>query len=159
MPKKNQKYKLKRTKKEKEDEKPPAGEKRRRTPEEIKEYKKLAVFLFGWLILVAALYIACIQIEEAHWVKNQLSEGIPVTPLVYTIVGAALFLVWLIYNGGFKKIDFTQYEKPDEMGYDEYYGILEKLKERQRKAKYFLILFIPFIVVMLADSFILHRIL
>jgi len=44
------------------------------------------------------------------------------------------------------------------MGYDEYCGILEKLKERQRKAKYFLILFIPFIVVMLADSFILHRI-
>jgi len=158
MPKKIHKYKLKKAKKDKEEEKPAIREKRRRAPEEIKEYKKLAIFLIGWLVFVAAVYIACLQIEEAHWVKNQISEGIPITPLVYMIVGFALFLVWLVYNGGFKKIDYTQYEKPDEMGYDEYCGILDKLKERQRKAKYFLILFIPFIVVMLADSFILHRI-
>jgi len=70
---------------------------------------------------------------------------------VYTIAGGALFVVWLIYNGGFKKPDYTQYEKPDEMGYDEYCALLDKLKERQRKAKYFLALFVPFFLIMLVD--------
>jgi len=112
---------------------------RERTPEQKKEYKKLALFLVGWVILVASVYYACVQLEFA-----------PILP-IYTVAGLVLFLVWLVYNGGFKKIDVTKYEKPDDMGYDEFCRFIDKLKERQRKAKYFLILFIPFVIVMLAD--------
>ena len=71
------------------------------------------------------------------------------------LIGAALFLVWLVFNGGFKKIDVTKYEKPDDMGYDEFCRFIDKLKERQRQAKYFFILFLPFIVVLLIDLWII----
>ena len=72
------------------------------------------------------------------------------------ILGVALFFVWLVYNGGFKKIDVTKYEKPDDMGYDEFCVFIDKLKERQRKAKYFMILFMPFLVVMFVDLLIIR---
>ena len=152
MAKKHKKYKIKK-KEEQEEENSPYSRflgkyaqspRRERTPEEKKEYKKLALFLFVWIIFVASVYYACVQLEFA-----------PVMP-IYTIAGVVLFVVWLIYNGGFKKIDVAKYEKPVEMGYDEFCRFIDKLKERQRKAKYFLILFIPFIVVMLADWWIMR---
>jgi predicted nucleic acid-binding Zn ribbon protein len=110
-----------------------------RTPEERKEYKKLALYLVGWTILLTAIYMTCVTLEFR-----------PVMP-IYTIAGGVFFIVWLIFNGGFKKPDYTQYEKPDEMGYDEYCTLLDKLKERQRKAKYFMVLFLPFFLIMLVD--------
>jgi len=113
--------------------------KRERSPEEKREYKRLALFLVGWLVFVASLYVMFVQIEEAYWIRNEMTEGVPVTALVYIILGAVLFFVWLIFNGGFKKIDVTKYEKPDDMGFDEFCRFIDKLKERQRKAKYFLI--------------------
>jgi len=116
---------------------------RERTPEEKQEYKKLALFLLGWLILVASVYFAFVQFEN--------ETAMFVVMLVYLILAIALFFVWLIFNGGFKKIDVTKYEKPPEMGYDEFCKFIDKLKERQRKSKYFLILFMPFIVVLLVD--------
>ena len=119
------------------------SQKRERTPDEKKEYKKIALFLVGWVILVASVYYACVQLEFEL-----------IMP-IYTVLGVVLFFVWLIYNGGFKKVDVDKYEKPVEMGYDEFYRFIEKLKERQRKAKYFLILFIPFIIVMLVDWWII----
>jgi len=152
LAKKNKKYKIKK-KEEQEEENSPYSRfigkygqspRKERTPEEKKEYTKLALFLFGWIILVASVYFVCVQLEFA-----------PVMP-IYTVLGVALFFVWLIYNGGFKKIDVTKYEKPDEMGYDEFFRFIDKLKERQRKAKYFLILFIPFLVVMLVDLYIIR---
>ena len=112
---------------------------KKRTPEQIKEYKKLALFLVGWAILVASVYYACVRLEFR-----------PILP-IYMIAGAALFCVWLVFNGGFKKIDVDKYEKPDEMGYDAFCDFIAKLKERQRKAKYIMILFMPFFVVMILD--------
>jgi len=161
------KYKLKKRRQEEEQEQDNSlqsrfigdyarSPRRERTPEEKKEYKKLALFLVGWFILVASVYFACIQIEEAYWIRNRIVDGIPVTVLVYMILAAVFFLIWLVFNGGFKKIDFEKYEKPDEMGYDEYQRIIDKLKERQKKAKYFLILFMPFFMVMLIDAFIMR---
>jgi len=163
LPKKLKKYKAKRKKDPEKEEQPHSGfigkyarspRRRERTPEEKKEYKKLALLLLGWLVLVASVYFTGIQIEQAHWERNQITEGIPFTPLICFIAGIALFFVWLIFNGGFKKIDVTQYEKPDEMGYDEYCAIIDKIKERQKKAKYYLILFFPFFVVLLVDWYI-----
>ena len=116
--------------------------KKKRTPEQIKEYKKIALLLVGWAILAASAYIVCIRLEFY-----------PILP-IYTFAGAALFIVWLVCNGGFKKIDLEKIEKPDEMGYDEFCKFIDKLKERQRKAKYFLVLFFPLLVIMLLDWYI-----
>ena len=95
--------------------------------------------MVGWIILVASVYYACVQLEFEL-----------ILP-IYTVLSVVLFFVWLVFNGGFKKVDVDKYEKPADMGYDEFCRFIDKLKERQRKAKYFLILFIPFIVVMLVD--------
>jgi hypothetical protein len=116
--------------------------KRERTPEQIREYKKLGALLVGWAILVASVYYTCARLYFE-----------PIM-LIYTVAGYGLFGVWLIFNGGFKKVDVEKYEKPDEMGYDEFCAFIGKLKERQRKAKYFLALFFPFLAVMLIDWFI-----
>ena len=149
MPKKVKKYKVKKDKEK--DEQPEnsfssrfmskysQSPRRERTPEDKKEYRKLALFLFGWTILVGAVYILCLSLRFE-----------PIMP-IYTITGAVLFLVWLVFNGGFKKVDVSKYEKPDEMGYDEFCKFIDKLKARQKKAKYFLILFMPFILSMLID--------
>jgi len=116
--------------------------KKERTPEQIKEYKKLGLLLVGWAILAASVYMVCVQLEFY-----------PIMP-IYTFGGAALFLTWLIFNGGFKKIELDKIEKPEEMGYDEFCRFIDKLKERQRKAKYFLALFLPPLVIMLVDWYI-----
>lgn len=148
MPKYKKKYKLKRIRDDEEPEVSPNSRfvgkygqspRKERTPEEKREYKKLALYLIGWTIILATVYMTCVMLEFR-----------PIM-LIYTIAGGALFLVWLIFNGGFKQIDVTKYEKPDEMGYDEYCRIIDKLKERQRKAKYYLILFLPFLLIMLVD--------
>jgi len=116
--------------------------KKERTPEQIKEYKKLGLLIVGWSILAASVYMTCVQFEFY-----------PIMP-IYTFGALALFLTWLIFNGGFKKIDLGKIEKPDEMGYDEFCRFIDKLKERQRKAKYFLALFLPPLVIMLVDWYI-----
>jgi len=148
LPKNKKKYKVKKTRDEEEPEGSPYSRfigkygqspRKERTPEEKKEYMKLALFLILWTIFLAAVYMTCVALEFE-----------PIM-LIYTIAGAALFIVWLIYNGGFKKIDVTKYEKPDDMGYDEFCRFTDKLKERQRKAKYYLVLFLPFIMIMLVD--------
>jgi len=119
------------------------SKRRERTPEEKREYRKLALFLLVWSVFLASVYYTCVQLEFG-----------PVMP-IYTVAGAALFLVWLVFNGGFKKIEVEKFEKPDDMGYDEYCSRIEKLKERQRKSKYYLVLFLPFLVIMLVDYLII----
>ena len=114
-------------------------EKREKTPEELREYLKLFLFMLTWIIFLSGVYMLCVQLEFA-----------PVMP-IYTVLGAALFIVWLIYNGGFKKLDIENIEKPEETSYEEFCAFTAKLKERQKKAKYFLILFIPFPMIMLVD--------
>ena len=116
---------------------------RERTPEEKKEYKKIALFLVGWFILVASVYFTVVRLEN-----EAVMGGVM---LAYLILGAAFFLLWLVFNGGFKKFDASKYEKPDEMGYDEFCRIIDKLKARQKKSKYFLVVFMPFFMVMLID--------
>ena len=117
--------------------------KKARTSEEKREYLKLFLYLVGWVIFTTAVYMVCVRLNFE-----------PIM-LIYTILGAVLFLIWLVFNGGFKKIDLDKYEKPDDMGYDEFCAFIDKLKERQKKSKYFLILFIPFPLIMLADYIII----
>jgi len=158
LPKKYKKYKLKRKKEPEPEEittatskflgKYAQSQRKRRTPEEKKEYKKLALFLLVWSSFVGSVYYAVVQLEN-----ESLMLGVMIA---YQVIAVALFLIWLIYNGGFKKIDVEKYEKPDDMGYDEFCNFIDKLKERQRKAKYLLILFIPFIVVLLMDWWIIN---
>ena len=119
------------------------SERKERSPEEKRELKKVALFLLVWFIFVFSVYFAFVQFENEF--------AMFVVMLVYLILGIVLFLVWVVFNGGIKKIDVTKYEKPDDMGYDEFCAFIDKLKERQRKAKYFVILFLPFVVVMLVD--------
>jgi len=114
-------------------------ERRERTPEELREHLKLFLLLVTWIILLSGVYMVCIQLEFAY-----------ILP-IYLILGTIFFFVWLIYNGGFKKFDFENIEKPEETSYEEFTAFINRLKERQRKAKYFLILFIPFFIVMLMD--------
>ena len=113
--------------------------KKERTPEEKSEYLRLLLYLIGWVVFLAGIYMACIQI------------GFEYIMIIYEILGIGLFLVWLVFNGGFKKVDLNKYEKPDNMGYDEFSQFIDKLKKRQKKAKYFLILFIPFPLIMMID--------
>ena len=129
--------------------------KKDRTPEEKREYLKLFLYLIGWIVLLAGIYITCVQLEKSYWERNQIVERLPYTSLVYLILGFVLFCVWLIFNGGFKKIDIDKYEKPDDMGYDEFCQLRDKLKDRQKKSKYYLILFIPFPLIMLIDYIII----
>ncbi|MCL2099857.1 MAG: hypothetical protein FWH24_05435 [Oscillospiraceae bacterium] len=110
-----------------------------KTPDEKREYLKLFLFLITWVIFLSAVYMVCLQLEFE-----------PVMP-VYTGLGAVLFFVWVIYNGGVKKIDTEKMEKPEETSYEEFCAFVDKLKTRQKKAKYILVLFIPFPVIMLAD--------
>ncbi|MCL1794794.1 MAG: hypothetical protein FWG34_13105 [Oscillospiraceae bacterium] len=147
---KKKKFKLKKEEQNEENISPYArfvgkygqSQKRKRTPEQISEYKKLALLLVGWSILAASAYIVCIQFEFY-----------PILP-IYTFGGAALLILWLVFNGGFKKIDLDKIEKPDEMGYDEFCKFIDKLKERQKKAKYLLAFFLPLLVIMLVDWYI-----
>ena len=166
MAKSKKKYKLKKAKEEEPEDstysqfvgKYGQSERKTRTPEEKKEYAKLALFLIGWTILLATVYMVFVQIEDANYKRiietgeeYKMSVMFIVVLFAYLIAGVSLFFVWLIFNGGFKKIDLANYERPDEMGYDEYCKIIEKLKERQRKAKYYLVLFLPFIMILLVD--------
>ena len=153
MPKNTKKYRIKKIKEETDEDnsvftgKYARSPRRERTPEEKKEYKRLALFLVGWVALVASVYFAFVKLENEAMMSAVM--------LSYLILGAVFFLLWVVFNGGVKKNDVTKYEKPDEMGYDEFCVFIEKLKERQRKAKYFLILFMPFIMVMLVDYLII----
>ena len=112
---------------------------RERTPEEMREYGKLFLMLVGWIILLSAIYMVAIQLEFAY-----------ILP-IYLIFGVVFFFVWLVYNGGFKKLDIEKIEKPEETSYEEFIVFINRLKERQRKAKYFLIVFLPFFLIMLMD--------
>ena len=111
--------------------------KKERSPQEQREYLKLFLFMVTWVIFLSGVYMVCNRLEFE-----------PVFP-VYTGLGVVLFFVWFIYNGGFKKPDVDKIEKPEETSYEDFCAFIDKLKERQRKAKYFLILFIPFPMIML----------
>ena len=143
MAEKSKKYKIKKAKEETKIE----GQKRIRTPEEKREYKKLAIFLLLWIILVFSSYFAFVQYCE----QTENETVIAVVMPVYAGLGIIFFLLWMIFNGGLKKFDVTKYEKPEEMGYDEFCKILEKLKERHRQSKYFMVVFMPFFMVFLID--------
>lgn len=143
MPKSKKRYKIK-----KKHEVPEAPQntgffanrpKRERTPEEKREYLKLFLFLVTWVVLLTGIYMVCLQLEFE-----------PILP-IYLGLGIILFFVWLIYNGGIKKPDIDKIEKPEETSYEDFCAFIDKLKERQRKAKYFLVLFIPFPMIMLVD--------
>ena len=110
-----------------------------RTPEEIREYLKLFLLLITWIIFLSGVYMVCLQLEFEL-----------ILP-IYLILGVVLFFVWLIYNGGFRKFDLSKIEKPEETSYEEFTAFVHKLRERQKRAKYFLILFMPFFIIMLAD--------
>ena len=112
---------------------------RERTPSEQREYLKLFLMLVTWIILLSAIYMVCIQLEFEY-----------ILP-IYLILGVIFFIAWLVHNGGFKKIDIEQIEKPEETSYEEFTKFINQLKDRQRKAKYFLILFLPFFMIMLMD--------
>ena len=147
------KYKAKKRKEEEQKQennfigKYASSPRRERTPEEKKEYKKLALYFAGWFVLVASVYFAFVQVEN-----EAIMYGVM---LSYVILGIIFFLFWMVFNGGLKKFDETSYEKPEEMGYDEFCGIIDKLKQRQKKSKYFMIVFMPFFMVMLIDYIII----
>ena len=148
MPKTQKKYKRKNKTAEPDEMLYPKSKygqspKKERTSEEKREYLKLFLYLAGWTIFLAGIYITCSRLDFK-----------PVM-FIYTAAGCALFLVWLVFNGGLKKIDIDKYEKPDGMGYDEFCRLRDKLKERQKKSKYYLILFIPFPLIMLTDYIII----
>ena len=146
MPKK---YKMKK-RKEQEQENPVEQKVRReRTPEEKREHKKIALLLVGWFVLVAAVYFAVVQFIAINEPDNLIVYD--VLRLAYLILGVVFFLLWMVFNGGLRKFDAERYEKPDEMGYDEFCSIIDKLKERHRKSKYFMVIFMPFFLVMLID--------
>ena len=110
-----------------------------KTVAQSREHLKLFLFMITWIIILTGIYMLCIQLEFE-----------PVM-LVYTVLGVILFFVWFFYNGGFRKIEPEKMEKPEDESYESFCEFIEKLKERQRKAKYFLILFIPFPMIMLID--------
>lgn len=148
MAENSKKYKIKKIK---EIKKSPAGEgaktKRTRTPEEKREYKKLAVFLLVWVIFVFSVYFAVVRYCEQKEDEFLMSVVMP----VYAGAGILFFLLWMIFNGGLKKFDITGYEKPESMGYDEFCNILKKLEARHRQSKYFMAVFMPFFMVFLID--------
>ena len=118
--------------------------KREKTPEETREYVKLFLFMITWIIFLLGVYMVC----------NELEFGL-IFP-IYAGLGLVLFIVWVIYNGGFKKIEVDNLEKPEETSYEDFCAFIEKLKARKRKAKYFLILFMPFILILLVHGAILN---
>jgi hypothetical protein len=161
LPKKSKKYKAKKKEKpeisEQKENPPFAGKyaqspRKERTPEQKLEYKKLALYLAGWFALVATVYYIFVQIGNETLMRAVM--------LSYLVLAAAFFTLWAFYNGGFAKTDvsasISNLEKPDDMGYDEFCAFIEKIKERRKKSKYFLIAFMPFIVVMLLDWWIAH---
>ena len=118
-------------------------DKRERTPDEKREYLKLFLFMITWIIFLSGVYMVCIRLEFG-----------PVLH-IYPALGLILFITWLIYNGGFKRIETDNLEKPEDKSYEEFCAYVEKLKIKQRRAKYFLVLFIPFPMIILVDYMIL----
>lgn len=138
------KYKSLKKKRRDETSLPPSPFRRREvTPEQKKEYLKLFIFLLLWSLLLTAIYMTCIRLEFE-----------PIM-LIYTAAGGILFLVWLIFNGGVRKIDISKYEKPPEMGYDEFHSFTEKLRERQKRAKIWMVLYMPFLFILAIDYIII----
>jgi len=113
--------------------------KREITPEQKKEYLRLFLYFTLWLVLTSSIYITCTAFEF-----------FPIVP-IYAVLGLVLFLIYVYFNGGMKKIDPSKFEKPEEMGYDEYETILARIRARHKRSKYFLILFIPFPMILLMD--------
>jgi len=109
------------------------------TPEKKKEFLHLFLYLVLWLVFTASVYITCTAFEF-----------FPIVP-IYAVTGLILFFVYVYFNGGIKRIDPAKFEKPDDMGYDEFENILERIRYRQKRSKYFLILFIPFPMILLMD--------
>lgn len=113
--------------------------KREITPEQKKEYLHLFLYLMLWLVLTSSVYMTCLTLEF-----------FPIVP-VYAVLSLVLFIVYVYFNGGVKRIDPAKFEKPDDMGYDEFQSILDKIRGRHKRSKYFLILFIPFPMILLMD--------
>ena len=158
MAKKNKKYKIKKSEKKENEEKDSPQSKfigeyarsprKERTPEQKKEYIKLAVILFGTLILAAIIYFTFVLLEnETLWLIVMTS---------YSIIGIVFLLLWVIFNGGLKKFDPDSFEKPAGMGYDEFCEFIETAKERNRKSKYFFALSMPFFIVIIIDFILLY---
>ena len=144
MPKKTKKYRIKKAEAGKNQTEAPG---RDRTPEEKREYKKLALFLAVWVVFVFSAYFAFVRYCEQNEDGFLMSVVMP----VYLGLGVVFFFLWMVHNGGLKKFDAARYEKPDDMGYDEFCKILEKLKGRHRQSKYFMVVFMPFFMVFLID--------
>ena len=125
----------------------PRTQKRQRTPEEIKEYKKLALILFPWLVLIISVYFAFVR----YSLQERNPDMMTAVMCAYLGLGIAFFFLWMVFNGGLKKFDASAFEKPEEMGYDEFCAVMEKLKKRHRQSKYFMIIGMPFIIALLID--------
>lgn len=111
------------------------------------DFKKENIYLFlvfiAWLILCAGIYITAVYFEFK-----------PIM-IIYSVAGVVLFICYYFANGGIKRRDFSDMEKPPEMGYDEFHTLLEHLKKRQHYTKYLFAAFIPFPMVLLCDYMII----
>lgn len=111
------------------------------------DFKKENLHLFfafiAWLIVCAGIYITAVHYEFR-----------PIM-IIYSIAGAVLFICYYIANGGIKQRDFSEMQKPPEMGYDEFHTLLEHLKKRQHYKKYLFAAFIPFPLILLCDYMII----
>lgn len=108
-----------------------------------KENVRLFLVFLAWLILCAGIYITAVHFEFGAIIS------------IYAITGTVLFLCYYIINGGIKRRDFSEMEKPPEMGYDEFHRLTEHLKKREHYRKYLFAAFIPFPLIILCDYMIL----
>ena len=100
---------------------------------------KYILMLAVWSIVVAGVYMACVQLE-AGWILY-----------VYYAAAIIFFGIFMYLNGGFVPRKIEDMEKPPEMGFDVFQRQLDEIKAKKEKAKLFLVLFLPFLFVMAID--------
>ena len=97
------------------------------------------LMLCVWSVFLAGVYMYAVSIEL--WAVTH----------VYAISGGLLFVAYYFTNGGFGRRDYGAIERPEDMSDAEYRELIEKLKQRQKLAKYFLVGFIPFVFIVCID--------
>ena len=108
-----------------------------------KDAKLLLLRLLCNSILLVAIYFLCVHF------------GFDYIFPIYFFVGAALVLVFVIYNRGFAGKGVTPENLPETMTYEEKISFIEDSKARLQKSRWMLTLIFPIILAIAIDMMIL----
>ena len=109
-------------------------------PGKLEKFKPL-IRLVVWLVISAAVYMA-------------LYKYVAIS-MIYMIVGCALFVCFVIVNGGLERRKPEALPRPEGMGDAEFETLKLRMKQRMDIAQWLMTISVPLICVPMADYVIL----